>query len=113
LSASRPRCGLAHTLGSATRTLSSGCHTSSAGRFAEALPKLLLAIQEDATPLSYRGLAVCYAHMGRLDEAREIVARLRSLNAAAAVMQPYKYLRKPEHRELMVAGLRLALGEKT
>ena len=83
------------------------------GRFAEALPKLLLAIQEDATPLSYRGLAVCYAHMGRLDDAREIVARLRNLNAAAAVMQPYNYLRKPEHRELMVAGLRLALGEKT
>jgi tetratricopeptide (TPR) repeat protein len=54
------------------------------GRFAEAVPKLLLAIQEDTTVLPYRSLAVCYALMGRLDEAREVVARLRKLNAAAA-----------------------------
>jgi len=83
------------------------------GRFAEALPKLLLATQEDVTSPLFRLLAVCYAHMGRLDEAREIVARMRSLNAAAVVMHPYSNLRKPEHRELMVTGLRLALGELT
>jgi adenylate cyclase len=81
------------------------------GRFAEALPKLRLAIQEDAVPLTYRGLAVCYALMGRIDEAREVVARLRKLNAAAAVMHRFSYLRKAEHRELMASGLRLALGE--
>ena len=81
------------------------------GRFAEALPKLRLAIQEDAVPLNYRGLAVCYALMGQLNEARETISRLRSLNPAAAVMRPCDYLRKPEHREVMVSGLRLALGE--
>ena len=81
------------------------------GRFAEALPKLLLAIQEDPAPHGYRALAVCYAHMGQMDEAREVVAQLRSRNAAAAVMHEYGFLRMPEHRELMVSGWRLALGE--
>jgi hypothetical protein len=49
--------------------------------------------------------------MGRLNEARETISRLRSLNPAAAVMRPCDYLRKPEHREVMVSGLRLALAE--
>ena len=49
-------------------------------RFGEAVPKLLLAIQDDpGFPLAYRCLAACYAHMGRLDDAREIVARLRAI----------------------------------
>src|SRR5262249_55638123 len=49
-------------------------------RFDEAVPKLLLAIQDDpAFLLPYRVLAACYAHMGRLDDAREIVARLRAI----------------------------------
>ena len=44
-------------------------------RYAQALPKLRLAIQENPDyPVSYRYLAACYAHMGRFDEAREIVA---------------------------------------
>jgi tetratricopeptide (TPR) repeat protein len=48
-------------------------------RFDEAIPKLLLAIQEDPShPQPYRSLAACYAHTGRLDDAREIVARLRT-----------------------------------
>ena len=51
-------------------------------RFDEAVPKLLLAIQEDpGLPEPYRFLAACYAHMGRLDEAREIVARLRAITS--------------------------------
>ena len=42
-----------------------------ARRFAEAVPKLTLAIQDDPTfPQPYRYLAACYAHIGRLDEAR-------------------------------------------
>lgn len=81
------------------------------GRFAEALPKLRLAIQEDEVALIYRGLAVCYVHMGRLNEARETISRLRSLNSAAAEMRTFNYIRKPEHRERMVSGLRLAPGE--
>jgi tetratricopeptide (TPR) repeat protein len=36
-------------------------------RFTEAVPKLLLAIQEDPSlPHSYRFLSACYAHMGGL-----------------------------------------------
>jgi adenylate cyclase len=49
-------------------------------RFNEAVPKLLLAIQENPSfPNSNRSLAACYAHMGRLDEARAIVARMRAI----------------------------------
>ena len=79
-------------------------------RFAEAVPKLLLAIQNDPSlPLPYRFLAACYAHMGRLDEAREIVARLRAITPV--VIPDASYLRNPEHRELLLSGLRLAAGE--
>jgi len=40
-------------------------------QFDRAVPKLLLAIQEDPSlPVPYRYLAACYAQMGRLDEAR-------------------------------------------
>ncbi len=83
-----------------------------ARRFDEAVPKLLLAIQEDAShPLPYRYLAACYADMGRLDEARDIVNRLRAITPV--VMPDASFLRKPEHRELFLSGLRLAAGEAT
>jgi adenylate cyclase len=79
-------------------------------RFDEAVSKLLLPIQEDPSyPQPYRVLAACYAHMGRLDEAREIVRRLRAITP---VVMPYaSYLRNAEHRELLLSGLRLAAGE--
>ncbi len=49
-------------------------------RYDEAVPKLLLAIQEDPSfPVPYRYLASCYAHMGRFDDAREIITRLRGI----------------------------------
>ncbi len=79
-------------------------------RFDEAVPKLLLAIQEDpSSSTPYRFLAACYAHMGRLDDAREIVARLRPITSVVVPSGlPY---RKPEDRELLLSGLRLAAGE--
>jgi adenylate cyclase len=81
-----------------------------AGRFEQAIPKLLLAIQEDPSgPQWYRHLAVCYAHMGRLDEAREVIRRLRTI--APVMISDASYLRNPEHRELVLSGLRLAMGE--
>jgi TolB-like protein/class 3 adenylate cyclase len=50
------------------------------GQFDEAASKLLLAIQDHpGFGASYRGLAACYAHMGRLDDARDIIARLRAI----------------------------------
>ena len=79
-------------------------------RFGEAVPKLLLAIQDDpGFPLAYRCLAACYAHMGRLDDTREIVARLRAITPV--VVPDVGFLRNPEHRELFLSGLRLAAGE--
>lgn len=79
-------------------------------RFDEAVPKLILAIQEDpGFPLPYRFLAACYAHTGRLDEAREIIQRLRSITPV--VIADVSYLRDPTHRELYLSGLRFAIGE--
>ena len=81
-------------------------------RFDEAVPKLLLAIQEDPSdPTSYRDLAACYAHMGRLDAAREIITQLRAITPD--VIHDARYLRNADHRELFLSGLRLAAGEAT
>jgi TolB-like protein/class 3 adenylate cyclase len=78
--------------------------------FDEAVPKLLLAIQDDpGNPQAHRYIAACYAHMGRLDEARESVTRLRTITPV--VIPDASYLRNPEHRELFLSGLRLAAGE--
>jgi adenylate cyclase len=80
--------------------------------FDEAVPKLLLAIQENPNfPEPYRYLAACYAHMGRLKDAREIIERLRAITPV--VIADASYLRNPEHRELLLSGLRLAAGEET
>jgi adenylate cyclase len=80
-----------------------------ARRFDEADPKLLLAIQEvPSYPQPYRFLAACYAHMGRLDDAREIVSRLRAITPV--VTPDASFLRNAEQRELLLSGLRLAIG---
>jgi tetratricopeptide (TPR) repeat protein len=79
-------------------------------RFGEAVPKLLLAIQEDpGFPLAYRVLAACYAHMGQLQEGQEIVERLRAITSV--VIHDASFLRNVEQRELYLSGLRLAAGE--
>jgi TolB-like protein len=81
-------------------------------RFDEAVPKLLLGIQDDPSfPIAYQILAACYAHMGRLDEARAIVAKLRAITPQ--VMQTHLPFRRPEDCELLLSGLRLAAGEGT
>jgi class 3 adenylate cyclase len=83
-----------------------------ARRFDEAVPKVRLAIQEDpSNPAPYRVLAACYAHMGRLDEAREVVTRLRAITSVVVPADlPH---RNSEQRELYLSGLRLAAGETT
>jgi len=83
-------------------------------RFNLAVPKLLLAMQEDPShPLPYRSLAACYAHMGRLVDARVIVARLRSITPRVITsdVDLAASLRNPEDREFYLSGLRLAVGE--
>jgi len=79
-------------------------------QFDEAASKLLLSIQDHpGFPTAYRTLAACYAHMGRLDEARVIVARLRAITPLLVPSDlPF---RNPEDRELFLSGLRLAAGE--
>jgi len=80
--------------------------------FDEAVPKILLTIQEEPSLAQpYRVLAACYAHMGRLDEARETVKRLRTITPV--VIPDASVLRNAEHRELYLSGLRLATGEGT
>ena len=81
-------------------------------RYDMAVPNLLLGIQEDPSdPGPYRWLASCYAHMGRLDDAREIVTRLRAITSV--VIPDTSNLRNAEHRELILSGLRLAAGEES
>ena len=81
-------------------------------RFDEAASKLLIAIQDNpGLPWPYRALASCYAHMGRLEEARHTVERIRALTTV--VVPSHLPWRNPEHRELFLSGLRLAAGETT
>jgi pentatricopeptide repeat protein len=79
-------------------------------RFDEAATNLLASLELAPTfPVTYRVLASSYAHMGRLDEAREIVKRLRAITPV--IMEPGTRYRNPELRELFLSGLRRAAGE--
>ena len=79
-------------------------------QFGEAASRLLLFIQDQpGFPNAYRFLAASYAHMGRLDEARAIVDRLRAITPQVVPSDlPW---RNPEDRELFLSGLRRAMGE--
>jgi adenylate cyclase len=79
-------------------------------RFDAALAVLRISLEEvPAFTPTHRTLAACFAHMGRLDEAREIVKRLRALTPV--VLPNVDPFRNPEHGELFLSGLRLAAGE--
>jgi TolB-like protein/class 3 adenylate cyclase len=81
-----------------------------ARRFEDAAAMLLRSLQEHpGWAPTYRFLAACYAHMGRLEEARETIKRLQAV--APVVMPSAMHWRKPEDRELFLSGLRLAAGE--
>jgi pentatricopeptide repeat protein len=81
-----------------------------ARRFDDAATNLLASLElAPSFPVTYRMLASCYAHMGRLDEARDIVRRLRAITSA--VMEPATRYRNPELRKLYLSGLRSAASE--
>jgi adenylate cyclase len=81
-------------------------------RFEEALAVLRISLEEvPAFTPAYRTLVACYAHMGRLDEARSILKRLVALTPV--VVPTANPFRRPEHLELFLSGLRLAAGETT
>jgi adenylate cyclase len=87
-----------------------GCAHFFARRFEDAIVKLAASIEElPSYTMTYRFLASAHAHVGRLDKAREVVERLRAITAV--VMQDAVWIRNPDHRELLLSGLRLAMGE--
>ena len=85
------------------------CATISSGPPQKLIGSARLIQENPDHPVSYRYLAACYAQMGRLDEAREIVVRLRAITPL--VVSSADYLRNLEQRELLMSGLRLAAGE--
>jgi tetratricopeptide (TPR) repeat protein len=79
-------------------------------RFEDAAAKLRGSLERVPNfTISLRFLAACYAHMGRFAEARQIVQRLRAISPV--VLAEGMVFRNPEHRELLLSGLRLAAGE--
>jgi adenylate cyclase len=80
-------------------------------RFEEAVALLAPSLRQIPTYVTTAWVLIsCYAHMGRLDEAREVVAHLRKVTPS--VMPRKKLLHDPGQREFFLAGLRLAgLGE--
>jgi len=81
-----------------------------AGHLERAAAMLRLSLQENPTwPPCYRFLASCCAHLGRLDEARATVDRLRDITPS--VIPGAKHWRVPQQREFFLEGLRLAAGE--
>jgi hypothetical protein len=59
----------------------------------------------------YRFLAACCAHMGQLDEARQVIEKLRAITSV--VVPTATHSRNAEQRELCLSGLRLTMGETT
>jgi TolB-like protein len=81
-------------------------------RFDQAAELLALSTHEFAgLPHAYRALAACYAHMGRLVEARAVVERLRVVTPN--VIPSFLPYPNRDQRELFLSGLRLAMGEQT
>jgi len=79
-------------------------------RFEDAAAKLAGSLERVPNfTISLRFLAACYAHMGRLAEAREIVRRLRAITPV--VVPTNLRFRDPLQKELLLTGLRLAAGE--
>jgi adenylate cyclase len=83
-----------------------------ARRLESAAAMLLRSLQERPNWVpTYRFLASCYAHMGRLDEARETIERVRQITLV--VVPSAAHWRDPEQRAFYLEGLRLAAGEET
>jgi hypothetical protein len=56
--------------------------------------------------------AMMALHVDRLDEAREIVARLRAITPDVMPPTGRHHVRNPEQREFFLPGLRLAASEE-
>jgi TolB-like protein len=81
-----------------------------ARRAEKAAEILALALQEiQEWPAALRFMASCLAHLGRLEEAQEMVMRVRALTPL--VIPNADHWRIAEDREFFLKGLRLAAGE--
>ena len=81
-----------------------------ARRFDDARTMLLRSLQDHPSwAPTYRFLAAACAHLGRLDEAHEIIRRLRAITPV--IVPDAGHWRNPEQRDLYLEGLRLAAGE--
>jgi adenylate cyclase len=82
------------------------------GRLETAASFLQVALQENPSyPLAHRFLAACYAHLGRMDDARQVVARLRAITPT--IVPKTTNYRNPKQREIFLSGLRLAADVAT
>jgi adenylate cyclase len=82
------------------------CH-----RFSEALSVILVLIEEDPSPIAYQALIACYAHLGRLPEAREALSRLRSISSEVAPLASRLARLVPEFCKLVQSGLQLVIAD--
>jgi adenylate cyclase len=81
-----------------------------ARRLENAKAMLLRSLQEHPSwAPTYRFLAACYAHMGRLNEAHGMIERLRAITPL--IVPGATHWRDPEQREFYLEGLRLAASE--
>jgi adenylate cyclase len=77
----------------------------------QASEMMLLSLQELSTwAPAHRFLASCYAHMGQLDRAQEVVRRLR--NITTIIIPGADHWRNAEQRQFYLEGLRVAVGER-
>jgi adenylate cyclase len=79
-------------------------------RLEKAVEMFALSLEQGAEwPPTLRFMAACLAHLGRLDEAREIVMRLRALTPV--VILNADHWRIAEDRQFFLNGLQLAAAE--
>jgi tetratricopeptide (TPR) repeat protein len=78
-------------------------------RFDEAISVLRVSLEQfPHFAQTYRYLAAAYVHAGRVDEARRIVTRLQQVSRI--IVPAALPFRNQDHRELVLSGLRRAIG---
>jgi adenylate cyclase len=81
-----------------------------ARRTEKAVEMLGLSLQQNSEwPPTLRFMASCLAHLGRLEEAQEMVKRLRAITPV--VIPTAEHWRIREDREYFLHGLRLAVDQ--
>ena len=83
------------------------CHFFSC-RFQEAIELFIRSLQLHASWVpTFRFLAASYWHLGQIEDARNVIRQLKNLTDI--IIPPVDHWRKPEHRDLLLSGLRPSL----